>query len=157
MTEQDLMILKQRLERWRKENKQSNKSEDDIIDAYAYSTLTNGIYVCMGGYAKTTRMGRCGNNNYVELIPDKSKILYIDDENIQFYIYRNIEDPDCQRIVHKDLIQNFESKNIILFPPNYKREEFYKKVRLLFLKTCLESTQEEAVKKVLKYKGAKND
>lgn len=149
------------LDKLMNEHKDWNWDEDKLIENSAFSSVSNGIYVCMGGYPakKGTYIER--NNCFDYLVPDNTKILDITDESVFYRIYWDIERGlsyvrEDGKILGKYEWQLFENNHIILFPTVDDKEEFFKQVRLLFLKTCISDGQEEAIQKVLSIKDSKS-
>ena len=83
--------------------------------------------------------------------PDMDKYLPIESNEVAYRIYANIES-NYTEVIAKTEWNEFENENTVLFPGEEDPFEFYKRVRLLFLKNCIENNQEEAIAKVLELK-----
>ncbi len=129
-------------------------NEEEIINYFRTPWIwrTNGIYVCIGEYAKKNYFSHDINNLFFYPEPDKSRILPINSDEGVYRAYLDIE-CDSEIIKSKSMDMNdFEKENIVLYPGEENPLDFYNKVRLLFFKTCIENTQEEAIAKVLELK-----
>ena len=122
--------------------------ENRALIQYGSNQNTNGIYVCMGAYPKHDIFT---NDTYLKTEPNFDRLLSIDDKDAKYRIYADIESCYTEVISIKDY-QDFENENTVLFPGKEDPFSFYKRVRLLFFKECIENTQEEAIEKVLKLK-----
>lgn len=117
--------------------------------------MNNNIYVCVGEYAKMQQAKwDCKNKSFVETrgyMPDRSKLLPLNSSNGFFRKYMNLES-DYNSVVLEKTNNEFENNNIVFYPGEENALDFYKRVRLLFFKTCIENNQEEAIAKVLELK-----
>ena len=115
-----------------------------LIDSM-YIEKTNGIYVYAGTYLNYGRDNIIHiSNNYYH---PHAVSVYIDIEKT--YSEGKIVIP------MKDFPQ-FELENIVLYPFKLTPFALHQQAQELFFKTCIESTQEEAIQKVLKLVNSKS-
>ncbi len=124
-----------------------NWNEESIINYYAHSTESNHIYVCIGGYPEKEINPRITGWKKI----NDNRVLTLNDNHVKYRIYSDIETPNFQDIVMEESKwEEFEKNNIVLFPSkDNNASDFYDKIRLLFLKTCLQESQDEAIQKIL--------
>lgn len=132
-------------------------NEESIINYYAHSTESNHIYVCIGTYPE-----KAINPRIIDFRTfDDDKVLSLDADNVKYRVYSDIETEKFRDIVvEKSNWEEFEKNNIVLFPPDNNSVKnslsFYESVKTLFYKTSIESSQEEAIQKVLQFKNSKS-
>ena len=85
-------------------------------------------------------------------MPDRSKLLPLNSINGFYRKYMNLEYDYDSVVFEKTKYNEFENTHIVLYPGEETPLEFYKRVRLIFFKNCIENTQEEAIAKVLELK-----
>lgn len=126
-------------------------TEEQFINKNAHSTETNSIYVCMWGYGKKILSSKFNGVISFSDVIDWSKLLAFDDEKTEYRVYADIEKPHAEKVIIKKRDwKEFEKNNIVLFPSkDNNASDFYDKIRLLFLKTCLQESQDEAIQKIL--------
>ena len=83
--------------------------------------------------------------------PLKIKVRTLLGNEAVYRIYADIESNDTE-VIAKIEWNEFENDNTVLFPGKEEPFEFFRRVRLLFFKNCIENTQEEAIAKVLELK-----
>ena len=145
----ELNSLNEKIMQIRRENgREFLFDENKALIQYGSNYHTNDIYVCLGGYPKRRIVTENMQINYE---PDMDKYLSIESDEVVYRIYDDIESNNTE-IVHKTEWNEFEKENIVLFSGKEKPFEFFKRLRLLFFKNCIENTQEEAITKVLELK-----
>ena len=77
-----------------------------------------------------------------------------DDPSAHYRVYRNIEKEYSKSALEIpiDACDQFEKKNIVLYPNHLVANDYYYQIRKEFFITTLTEGQEKAVKKILTYK-----
>lgn len=146
---EQLNSLNEKITQIRRENgKEFLFDENKALIQYGSNNHTNNIYVCLGGYPKHRKVT---DNMQIMFEPDMDKYLPIESNEVAYRIYANIES-NYTEVIAKTEWNEFESENTVLFPGEEDPFEFYRNVRLLFFKSCVENTQEDAIAKVLELK-----
>ena len=146
---EQLNSLNEKITQIRRENgKEFLFDENKALIQYGSNNHTNNIYVCLGGYPKHRKVT---DNMQIMFEPDMDKYLPIESNEVAYRIYANIES-NYTEVIAKTEWNEFENENTVLFPGEEDPFEFYRNVRLLFFKSCVENTQEEAIAKVLELK-----
>ena len=146
---EQLNSLNEKITQIRRENgKEFLFDENKALIQYGSNNHTNNIYVCLGGYPKHRKVT---DNMQIMFEPDMDKYLPIESNEVAYRIYANIES-NYTEVIAKTEWNEFENENTVLFPGEEDPFEFYRNVRLLFFKECIENTQEDAIEKVLKIK-----
>ena len=146
---EQLNSLNEKITQIRRENgKEFLFDENKALIQYGSNNHTNNIYVCLGGYPKHRKVT---DNMQIMFEPDMDKYLPIESNEVAYRIYANIES-NYTEVIAKTEWNEFENENTVLFPGEEDPFEFYRNVRLLFFKECIENTQEEAIAKVLELK-----
>lgn len=146
---EQLDSLNDRITQIRRENgREFLFDENKALIQYGFNINTNKIYVCLGGYPKRRIVS---DDMQIKSEPDMDKYLPIESNEAVYRIYADIESNDTE-VIAKIEWNEFENDNTVLFPGKEEPFEFFRRVRLLFFKNCIENTQEEAIAKVLELK-----
>ena len=145
----DLNDLNEKITELKRENgKQFLFDENRALIQYGSNNHTNDIYVCLGGYPGCRIVT---DSMQVKFEPEMNKLLPIESNEVAYRIYADIESNRTE-VIHKSEWDEFEKENTVLFADKENPFDFYKRVRLMFFKECIETTQEEAITKVLSLK-----
>lgn len=126
-------------------------SEETLLVFIGATYYSNDIYVCVGEFPEKydTKYG------YIYLSDFKSKqILPINSNDSIYRAYIDIESRR-EMIILKSRCNDFENRNMVLYPNDEDPFDFFERVRLIFFKTCVDYNQEKAIAKVLELRKGK--
>ena len=125
---------------------------DSLLYFLGSNNYPNDFFVCVGEYNNSLNIDR--DMILIECVYKSKKLLPINSNDSTHKVYINIE-CGTEFILSKNICTDFENRKVVLYPSDEDPFEFYKKVRLMFFKTCVNYNQEEAIAKVLELRKGK--